>query len=267
MFDESVVKAVYVASYGVAALNLLWLAFNQKSLVRQAALQRSFDVALLVGLLTIFVLRSILADYFALTNMFESVLAVNFGMLLCRLVLDAHFKVPIFHLGVMAFIVAGFVFSGFLPQDIAVLPPALMSYWRAIHVPVILLSYALMFFASLGGAFLLTLKNEALKKDVLHLTDKAVTLAVPILAVGTALGAVWANEAWGTYWNWDPKENMAVASLFVFGAYLHLRLNTQVKPEKLAWLLIVGFAVLMLTYIGINILGVGLHSYGNFMMK
>jgi ABC-type transport system involved in cytochrome c biogenesis permease subunit len=88
-----------------------------------------------------------------------------------------------------------------------------------------------------------------------------------LLAIGTALGAVWANEAWGTYWNWDPKENMALASLFVYGAYLHLRLNTDVPAEKLAWLLIIGFAVLMLTYIGINLLGVGLHSYGNFMMN
>ena len=267
MLNESVAQAVYVASYGVAGVNLLWLVLNQRHLPAQATLQRALDLALLLGLIGVFVLRSLLADYFALTNMFESVLAVNVGLLACRYLLDAHFNVPIFHLGVMAFVVAGFVFSGFLPQDIAALPPALMSYWRAIHVPVILLSYALMFFASLGGAFLLTVKDEALKKDVLHLTDKAVTLAVPILAVGTALGAVWANEAWGTYWNWDPKENMAVASLFVFGAYLHLRLNTQVKPEKLAWLLIVGFAVLMLTYIGINILGVGLHSYGNFMMK
>jgi ABC-type transport system involved in cytochrome c biogenesis permease subunit len=267
MFDESVARAVYFASYGVAGLNLLWLVLNQRHLPAQATLQRALDLALLLGLIGVFVLRSLLADYFALTNMFESVLAVNVGLVVCRYLLDAPFNVPIFHVGVMGMVLAGFVFSGFLPQEITPLAPALMSYWRAIHVPVILLSYALMFVASWGGVGLLTIKDPARKVSILNLTDKAVTLAVPLLAVGTALGAVWANEAWGTYWNWDPKENMALASLFVFGAYLHLRANTPSKPETLAWLLIVGFAVLMLTYIGINILGVGLHSYGNFMMK
>ncbi|XVJ51933.1 MAG: cytochrome c biogenesis protein CcsA [Vampirovibrio sp.] len=257
----------YIVTYVMAILNLIGLIVGTRFIASSPVIQRALDLGLLVGLLAIFVLRSYVAEYFALTNMFESVMAVNFALVLSRLLLDPTIKVRVFHVSAMALVVMGFVFSGALPQSIAPLPPALMSYWRAIHVPVILWSYALMFLASIGGGLLLMNPKSPDRDAIQGVTDKAVTLAVPLLAIGTALGAVWANEAWGTYWNWDPKENMALASLFVYGAYLHLRLNTDVPAEKLAWLLIIGFAVLMLTYIGINLLGVGLHSYGNFMMN
>ncbi len=266
MWISTVTKIFYYSAFALSLISLLWLILNPRfSLAFFQRWQRVWDLALIVVLFTVFVLRSVAADYFALTNMFESLLAVNLGVLICRLAIEPTLSVRFFHIGAMALVSVGFIFSGFLPQEIAVLQPALMSYWRSIHVPIIMMSYALLFLASIGGLGVLMNSDATRRTQLLALTDKTVTFAVPMLAVGTALGAVWANEAWGTYWNWDPKENMALATLFVYGAYLHLRLNSSLPAEKLAWLLIIGFAVLMLTYIGINLLGVGLHSYGNFM--
>jgi ABC-type transport system involved in cytochrome c biogenesis permease subunit len=266
MWISTVTKVFYFTAFVLSFVSLVWLILSPR--FPQAFFQRwqrVWDLTLLVALCLVFVLRSVEAEYFALTNMFESLLAVNLGVLICRLAIEPTLSIRFFHIGAMALVCIGFIFSGFLPQEIAVLQPALMSYWRSIHVPIIMMSYSLLFLASIGGLGVLLNKEDARQKPLLTLTDKTVTFAVPMLAVGTALGAVWANEAWGTYWNWDPKENMALATLFVYGAYLHLRLNSSIAVEKLAWLLIIGFAVLMLTYIGINLLGVGLHSYGNFM--
>jgi ABC-type transport system involved in cytochrome c biogenesis permease subunit len=232
---------------------------------RHRLVQFSLDgvaVALLVG---VFVFRSLAAGHFALTNMYESVLAVTLGLYVSRYLIDPRLKSKAFHLGAMGLGLIALGASLKLPREIPILQPALMSYWRSIHVPIIMLSYSLMFLASITAMLFLVQRQEDKKHHLLGLMDKTVTFAVPVLAIGVALGAVWANEAWGTYWNWDPKENMALATLFIYGAYLHLRLNTEVSATALSYLLIAGFVVLMLTYIGINLLGVGLHSYGNFM--
>jgi ABC-type transport system involved in cytochrome c biogenesis permease subunit len=256
----------YLGSFVLVVAVLAGLSLFRLNLLRaHRSLQRILDGALLVVLLSVFALRSLEAGYLALTNMYESVLAVVTGLVISRYLIDPRLKVKVFHIGAMVLGLLALVASLKLPQEIPVLQPALMSYWRAIHVPIIMLAYSLMFLASIAGGLYLSIREDAKQNHLLGLMDKTVTLAVPTLAIGVALGAVWANEAWGTYWNWDPKENMALATLFVYGAYLHLRLNTELSPTKLAWLLILGFGILMLTYIGINLLGVGLHSYGNFM--
>jgi ABC-type transport system involved in cytochrome c biogenesis permease subunit len=76
------------------------------------------------------------------------------------------------------------------------------------------------------------------------------------------LGGLWANEAWGNYWSWDPKESMSLVTLLGYGVYLHLRVNGEHAPKRLAWVSIIGFGLMLLTYFGVNMLGVGLHSYG-----
>jgi cytochrome c-type biogenesis protein CcsB len=84
------------------------------------------------------------------------------------------------------------------------------------------------------------------------------------LTIGILSGAVWANEAWGSYWSWDPKETWALLTWLVFAIYLHTRLNQGWAGEKSAWIASIGFFTVWICFLGVNLLGEGLHSYGFF---
>jgi len=91
---------------------------------------------------------------------------------------------------------------------------------------------------------------------------RIIGLGFPFLTIGIISGAVWANEAWGSYWSWDPKETWALITWLVFAMYLHSRLLKGWQGEKAAILGSFGFFVIWICYLGVNFLGKGLHSYG-----
>ena len=91
---------------------------------------------------------------------------------------------------------------------------------------------------------------------------RIIGLGFPFLTIGIISGAVWANEAWGSYWSWDPKETWALITWLVFAIYLHSRLLKGWQGEKAAFLGSFGFFVIWICYLGVNFLGKGLHSYG-----
>ncbi len=93
---------------------------------------------------------------------------------------------------------------------------------------------------------------------------RLIGLGFPLLTIGIIAGAVWANEAWGTYWSWDPKETWALITWLVFAAYLHARITKGWQGRRPALLASLGFVVIWVCYLGVNLLGKGLHSYGWF---
>nr|YP_010732087.1 heme attachment to plastid cytochrome c [Massjukichlorella minus]WDY13001.1 heme attachment to plastid cytochrome c [Massjukichlorella minus] len=97
-----------------------------------------------------------------------------------------------------------------------------------------------------------------------NLSYRVLGLGFPLLTVGILSGAVWANEAWGSYWSWDPKETWALITWLVFAIYLHARITKGWSGEKPAIIATVGFFVVWFCYLGVNLLGTGLHSYGWF---
>ena len=233
-------------------------------------------------LLMVYIIRSNMAGFFALTNMYESLLAVALGMQFVTVffftVQKRYWQHPIL-LVIAQTLALAYIYGAMqLNSSLEPLQPSLVSYWRAIHVPIIMLSYSLLFLAAIGaGLYLWQLKtakkteegtlSEAFQTALAvydEWTFSCVQWAFPLLTIGIALGAVWANEAWGTYWNWDPKEAMALATLLIFGGYWHLRLHEKGSKEGLQWVVILGLAILLITYFGINLMGVGLHSYGRF---
>ncbi|RYR59812.1 hypothetical protein Ahy_A05g025792 isoform B [Arachis hypogaea] len=84
------------------------------------------------------------------------------------------------------------------------------------------------------------------------------------LTIGILSGAVWANEAWGSYWNWDPKETWTFITWTIFAIYLHTRKNTKFESVNSSIAASLGFLIIWICYLGINLLGIGLHSYGSF---
>nr|YP_010732950.1 cytochrome c heme attachment protein [Neillia gracilis]ARD02655.1 cytochrome c heme attachment protein [Neillia gracilis]WEG91604.1 cytochrome c heme attachment protein [Neillia gracilis] len=95
---------------------------------------------------------------------------------------------------------------------------------------------------------------------------RIISLGFILLTVGILSGAVWANEAWGSYWNWDPKETWAFITWTVFAIYLHIRTNKNFESVNSAIVASMGFLIIWICYFGVNLLGIGLHSYGSFTL-
>nr|YP_010157334.1 cytochrome c heme attachment protein [Solanum rostratum]AKZ21752.1 cytochrome c biogenesis protein [Solanum rostratum]QRG01482.1 cytochrome c heme attachment protein [Solanum rostratum] len=93
---------------------------------------------------------------------------------------------------------------------------------------------------------------------------RVISLGFTFLTIGILSGAVWANEAWGSYWNWDPKETWAFITWIVFAIYLHTRTNRNLRGANSAIVASIGFLIIWICYFGVNLLGIGLHSYGSF---
>nr|YP_010891122.1 CcsA [Peperomia cookiana]WJK72572.1 CcsA [Peperomia cookiana] len=97
-----------------------------------------------------------------------------------------------------------------------------------------------------------------------HWGYRIINLGFTLLTIGILSGAVWANEAWGSYWNWDPKETWAFITWTIFAIYLHMRTNQRLRGMNSAIVASIGFFIIWICYFGVNLLGIGLHSYGTF---
>ena len=95
---------------------------------------------------------------------------------------------------------------------------------------------------------------------------RVISLGFTFLTIGILSGAVWANEAWGSYWNWDPKETWAFITWTIFAIYLHSRTNQSFQGVDSAIVASIGFLIIWICYFGVNLLGIGLHSYGSFTL-
>nr|AMX23204.1 CcsA [Solanum melongena]AXQ38251.1 cytochrome c heme attachment protein [Solanum insanum]QHI40966.1 Cytochrome c biogenesis protein CcsA [Solanum melongena x Solanum aethiopicum]QHI41654.1 Cytochrome c biogenesis protein CcsA [Solanum melongena x Solanum torvum]QLD21057.1 CcsA [Solanum aethiopicum] len=185
-----------------------------------------------------------------------------------------------------------------------ILVPALQSEWLIMHVSMMILGYAALLCGSLLSVALLVItfrKNRKLfyiyksngflnasffvGENVFENTSffsaknyyrfqliqqldywsyRVISLGFTFLTIGILSGAVWANEAWGSYWNWDPKETWAFITWIVFAIYLHTRTNRNLRGANSAIVASIGFLIIWICYFGVNLLGIGLHSYGSF---
>ena len=154
-------------------------------------------------------------------------------------------------------------------HEIQPLVPALQSYWMKIHVPANFVGYgAFALSAMIGTAWLLVqrgiLADRLPKAEVLEdVMYKAIAVGFAFFTIATILGALWAAEAWGTYWQWDPKETWALIVWLNYAAWLHMRLTKGLRGPALAWWAVVGLLVTTFAFLGVNMFLSGLHSYGS----
>ena len=159
-----------------------------------------------------------------------------------------------------------------LDPEITPLQPVLKSYWLKIHVSVITASYAFLGLAAILGLInliLYTLRNEKNAtlinlniNELTYVSEMTMTIGLFLLTIGTFLGGIWANESWGRYWGWDPKETWALVSVLVYAVILHLRFIPSLKGKFVfnvvsLW----GYSAILFTFFGVNFYLVGLHSY------
>ena len=105
----------------------------------------------------------------------------------------------------------------------------------------------------------------SLLESIDNLSYRTISFGFPLLTIGIIAGAVWANEAWGSYWSWDPKETWALITWLVFASYLHARITKSWQGRKPAIIASFGFIVVWICYLGVNFLGKGLHTYGQIL--
>lgn len=153
--------------------------------------------------------------------------------------------------------------------EIQPLVPALQSYWMKIHVPANFIGYgAFAIAAMVGVAFLLNEKFTGLaqrmpSQDILEdVMYKSIALGFAFFTLATILGALWAAEAWGGYWSWDPKETWALIVWLNYAAWLHMRLTRGWNGAPMAWWAVIGLFVTLFAFLGVNMFLSGLHSYG-----
>ena len=153
-------------------------------------------------------------------------------------------------------------------HQIQPLIPALQSYWMKVHVPTNFIGYgAFALSAMVGSAYLLAergiLASRLPPLRVLEdLMYKSIAIGFAFFTIATILGALWAAEAWGTYWQWDPKETWALIVWLNYATWLHMRLTKGLRGALLAWWAVVGLIVTSFAFIGVNMFLSGLHSYG-----
>lgn len=153
-------------------------------------------------------------------------------------------------------------------QEIQPLVPALKSWWMKLHVPANFIGYgSFSLSAMLGVGYLLARRGIlASRLPSLEVIDdmmyKAIAIGFGFFTIATILGAMWAAEAWGGYWSWDPKETWALIVWLNYAAWLHIRLVKGLRGPMLAWWAVIGLLVTTFAFLGVNMFLSGLHSYG-----
>jgi len=217
------------------------------------------------------------AGHAPLTNMYESLVFFAWCTTLFYLGLEYRFKARIMGAFVMPCVAVAMAYASLsarIDDTISPLIPALQSNWLIAHVVTCFIGYGA--FAVAGGLGMMYLLKSASRnkqenlsilgslpelKIIDDLTHKTIIFGFMWLSAGIITGAIWANEAWGTYWSWDPKETWSIITWFVYALTLHARFTRG--WQGLAWLAIVGFLAVFFTYFGVNFFLSGLHSYGS----
>jgi cytochrome c-type biogenesis protein CcsB len=226
-------------------------------------------------------LRWVISGYFPLSNLYESLLFLNWCLLFIIFIVESKTQTRIISAIVIPLNLLINTFATLIlpqPMQIAVsLVPSLQSNWLMMHVSMMMLSYAILLLGSLLSIlFFILNKNYSIHKSVINQkiiktqllenidnwSYRIIGIGFPFLTIGIISGAIWANEAWGSYWSWDPKETWALITWIIFAAYIHARLTQGWKGEKASILGALGFLIVWICYLGTNFLGQGLHSYG-----
>lgn len=206
------------------------------------------------------------------SNAYESMIYIAWATVLAGYLFSKKSKMSMAATAVLSALLLMVASLNWLDPEITNLVPVLDSYWLMIHVAIITASYGFLALGALLGFLnlvLMILQNKSNQKrifsslkELTYINEMSLTTGLFMLSVGTFLGGIWANESWGRYWGWDPKETWAFASMLVYIFVLHMRFIPKLKSMfafNLASL--IAYASIIMTYFGVNFYLSGLHSY------
>ncbi len=217
-------------------------------------------------------LRWFISGHAPWSNGFETMIYIAWVTMLAGFIFARKSPIILSGTSVLAALALFVAHLSWMNPEITNLIPVLKSYWLTFHVSLITASYGFLALAAILGFLNLFLyllqtekKHNAIRNKIAELTaitEQSMIVGVYLLTIGTVLGAVWANESWGRYWGWDPKETWTLISIIVYTFILHMRFVPGLKKTfafNLASLL--GFSSILMTYFGVNYYLSGLHSY------
>ncbi|QIE58958.1 cytochrome c biogenesis protein CcsA [Rasiella rasia] len=208
------------------------------------------------------------------SDAYESIIYVAWATVFFGLAFGRKSDLTIASTAFVAAIILWVANQNWLDPSISNLVPVLDSYWLMIHVAVIVASYGPFTLGMILGTtilllILLTTKENKKKmdlniKELIIITEMALTVGLVMLTIGNFLGGQWANESWGRYWGWDPKETWALISIMIYAFVIHARLVPGLRGKwTFAVFSIFAYASIMMTYFGVNFYLTGLHSYAS----
>jgi cytochrome c-type biogenesis protein CcsB len=206
------------------------------------------------------------------SNGYESMIFISWATCLAGLIFANRSEITLSVTSILAgltLLVAGF---SWMSPEITPLVPVLKSYWLIVHVAIITSSYGFLGVGALLGMLNLILiisRNKANSqrvnltlKELVNIIDIALLIGLILLTLGSFLGGVWANESWGRYWGWDPKETWALVTILVYTFISHMHKIPGFKGDfAVSTAALVGFSSVLMTYFGVNYYLSGLHSY------
>ena len=279
LYNKSdIFKNLFMAYFTVGCLMLIFTILNiifEKKILRIAINSFHIIIGILFGLHTIgLIARWFISGHAPWSNAYESIIYVAWATMFFGLAFDRKSKLTV---AASAFVTSMILFAAFMnwiDPEIANLQPVLNSYWLMIHVAVIVASYGPFALGMILGTVSLLLilftneKNKAKMdlniQEITYINEMALTVGLIMLTIGNFLGGQWANESWGRYWGWDPKETWALISIMVYAFVIHARFVPSLRGKWIFNLMsMFAFVSILFTYYGVNFHLVGLHSYAS----
>lgn len=273
---DELLMIVAIACYGIGALALIVYFFSRETWLRNLGAPLA-----IVGCIAQFaqlVARYELTGVWPLLNLYGSLSL--FAAMSVAIFIGFAVRYKLWFAGGFVLALAAITLAYGVTWNEGTMPPvpSLQSYWAKIHVPIVVSSYGAFLVAFVFSCIYLVkfyvgrraepesptavwLESLPSLAQLDVMVYRAVAIGLPLISIGIITGAAWAKEAWGAYWQWDPKETAALATWIVYLAYMHLHTRNAWRGLRTNWVSVVGFAVVIFTYLGVNIVISGLHSY------
>ncbi|WP_233899247.1 cytochrome c biogenesis protein CcsA [Tenacibaculum piscium] len=247
--------------------------FNNSKLVRVLLKVSTMIVVLLFTYHTIGLgIRWYISGHVPWSNGYESMIYIAWATMLFGLIFGRKSTLTIAATAFVTSIILFYAHQNWMDPEIANLVPVLDSYWVLIHVSIIVASYGPLTLSMILGMLALFLmiittqknkpKVDLMIKEITIINEMSMNVGLVLLVIGNFLGGMWANESWGRYWGWDPKETWALVSIMLYAFILHTRLIPGLRGRLTFNIFSVfAFASVLMTYLGVNHLLSGLHSY------
>ncbi len=251
------VLALYLCS---TILQFISIAFKKDIIGKKAWLISLIGYCLLTVYL---IIRGIEARRLPMSNQFEFAVSLAWGIGLINIFLHFRLKKDWESVLVLPIIFLILSYAAFLPREINETMPALKSIWFGLHIGSAVFSYgAFVLAGSLGLKYIINHKKDsdkAYKQD--YLSYQLIAFGFLMLTVVILSGCIWAEQAWSTWWSWDPKETWALITWLIYAIYLHQRINKGIQGIKMAWYSVIALICVLFTFIGVNTLLPSIHSY------
>ena len=266
---ENILFTIILIGYFVTTvLFFVFTAVRKEGLAKAAMILQAGSLVLHTAAL---VIRGIATGRWPMANQYEFATSFAWALCLVSLIFMIRYRFAVLGAFSSPVLLLMIGYAAMQSREVKELMPSLRSNWLVFHVSTVIIAYgafAVAFVLALVYLFRHRMKENGFwdqhtpKQEKLDMISyRCVSLGLLFLTFTILTGAIWAEQAWGSYWSWDPKETWSLVTWIIYAVYLHLRLLRGWKGKPAAWFAVIGFVCVIFTYIGVNTFLPGIHSY------